>query len=203
MTSTEISRRTFIEGAFATVILTGFLTSCGSRSDNSAKTVVRVQRLLAGVELSVISAYQAVANGLESGRLGKPPALITDLVSNAQAHHQAHLDHWNQALMNSHNSRQTAPNTALTAELRQGLIRVSQLTDALGVLLLAEEASAETSANVIKAIPDMTVKRWCAIVAPVEAQHASLIRLYLSQDPSPTSVLGTNRARPLADVTDY
>lgn len=200
MTNTEISRRTFIEGALATVVLTGFLTSCGTRSDTSAKTIVRAQRLLAAVEISVISAYQAVANGLQSGRLGKQPAVVSDFVTISQSHHQAHLDHWNQALINSHNSKQTSPNSALTTELRQGLIAVNKLTDALGVLLLAEETSGDTCASLTKLVPDATVRRWCAVVAPVEAQHASLIRLYLGQDPSPVSVLNTNRARSLADL---
>jgi hypothetical protein len=172
----------------------GLVTACGTPKNNSS-TTVPTERLLAGVENAIISAYQSVINGLRSGRLGTVPPVVTELTAVAQSHHQAHLDHWNESLVNARQSRQNAADGILSTRVRKALVAVKTMSDALDLLALVEETSAETCSRNLQTVSDSNVRKWCALIAPVESQHATIFRMLLGQEPTPSAALSLSLAR--------
>jgi len=62
------------------------------------------------------------------------PAVVAEVASVAQSHHQAHLDHWNESLVNERLSKQSVPNAALSSRIRKALVAVTTIPDALELL---------------------------------------------------------------------
>jgi len=193
MTS-NMTRREFLQGTVAGIVVGGFVTECGT-SKNDSSRVLKTEQLLAGVEVAVLSAYQAVLNGLQSGRLGKVPSVVAEFASIAQSHHQAHLDHWNESLVKARQGKQSTPDPTLASGMRTSLVAIKTLPDALDLLSNLEEISAETCAANLQAVPDSNFRRWCGLIAPVESQHAAILRVLLGQEPTPTSTLSLSLAR--------
>ena len=189
-----VSRREFLQAAIAGIMVGGLVSACGTPNNNSTGTI-QTERLLAGVELAILAAYQAVVNGLQSGRLGKVPSVVAEFASVAQSHHQAHLDHWNESLLNARQSRQNAADAILSTRVRKTLVAVKTMSDALDLLALVEETSAETCSRNLQTVSDSNVRKWCALIAPVESQHATIFRMLLGQEPTPAAALSLSLAR--------
>jgi hypothetical protein len=190
----EVTRRDFLQAAMVGLMGGGLVTACGTPKNTSSRTVP-TERLLAGVEIAIISAYQSVINGLRSGRLGTVPPVVTELTAVAQSHHQAHIDHWNESLVNGRQSRQSGPDAQLSKRIRSALVAIKTIPDALELLALIEEISAETCARNLQTVPDSSVRTWCALIAPVESQHATVFRMLLGQEPTPAASISLSLAR--------
>jgi Ferritin-like domain len=193
MTS-KMTRRDFLRVTVAGVMVGGLTAGCGTPQNDSGG-LLKTEHLLAGVEVAVLSAYHAVVNGPQSGRLGKVPSVVAEFASIAQSHHQAHLDHWNESFLNTRQGKQSTPDPILASRIRASLIAIKTMPDALDLLSNVEEISAETCAANLQAVPDSNLRRWCGLIAPVESQHAAILRFLLGQDPTPTSALGLSLAR--------
>jgi hypothetical protein len=193
MTS-NMTRREFLQVTVAGIAVGGLITGCGKPQNYSGR-ILKTERLLAGVEVAALSAYQAVLNGLQSGRLGKVPPVVLDFASMAQSHHQAHLGHWNEALVNARQAKQSIPDATLAGRIRTSLLGIKTISDALDLLSNLEEISAETCTANLQAVPDSNLRRWCGLIAPVEAQHAAILRILLGQEPTPASTLSLSFAR--------
>jgi hypothetical protein len=136
-----------------------------------------------------------VVNRLQSDRLGTVPAVVAELTSVAQLHRQAHLDHWNESLVNARQPKQSAPDAQLSSRIRKTLVAVKTIPDALELLTLIEPISAETCAMNLQTVSDSTVRKWCALITPVESQHATILCILLGHDPTPAAVLSVSLAR--------
>jgi len=193
MTSST-TRREFLQATIAGIVVGGLITGCG-KPQNDSGLILKTEQLLASVEAAVLSAYQAVVNGLQSGRLGKVPSVVAEFASMAQSHHQAHLNHWNESLLNARQGKQSAPDATLASRIRASLIAIKTMPDALDLLSNVEEISAETCAANLQAVRDANLRHWCGLIAPVESQHVAILRFLLGQEPTPTSALSLSLAR--------
>jgi hypothetical protein len=193
MTS-RVTRREFLQVTVAGIVVGALITGCGKPKNDSGR-VVKTEQLLASVEVAILSAYEAVLNGMQSGRLGKVPSVVKEFALVAQSHHQAHVDHWNESLLNARQQKQSAPDSTMASRIRASLVAIKTMPDALDLLSNLEEISAETCTANLQAVADSNFRRWCGLIAPVESQHAAILRVLLGQEPTPTSTLGLSLAR--------
>jgi hypothetical protein len=98
-------------------------------------------------------------------------------------------------LVNARQPKQRTPDAQLSSRIRKALLAVKTIPDALELLALIEQISAETCARNLQTVSDSTVRKWCALIAPVESQHATILRILLGQDPTPAAVLSLSLAR--------
>ena len=54
--------------------------------------------LAASLEVLAVNTYGAALDAATGGALGEVPPAVAEFVTTAQAHHQAHLDAWNEVL---------------------------------------------------------------------------------------------------------
>ncbi len=155
--------------------------------------------MAAALENLVIATYAAGLRTAKAGRLGRVPAAVTTFATAAMAQHQDHANGWNAVLSSSRLAPIADAPLSIAASLTAQLARVHDVTGLARLALRLEGIALATYIGVAEDVSDTTWIATAASIAPVEAQHAAILRLLLGEPPvaasTPTSNGGCTAAR--------
>jgi len=172
-TTTDAATGTTAAGANTTVP--------GEVSSGDAEIAV----LAAGLEALAVGTYQAALDAAGAGALGEVPPAVAEFVTVALAHHQAHLDAWNDVLTGAGAEAVTEPNGILKPAVDAEFAKVTDVTGAAALALTLEQAAAATYLEAQRTLTNKDAILLAGSIQIVDAQHVSILLYVLGEYPVP------------------
>lgn len=155
---------------------------------------LRALALAAALDNLAVQAYAVARTRAAGSGYGSVPPAVTAFLTAAQAQHREHASAWNARL----SAGGAPPVTAVPLRGAASLLApfhaaatVHDLETAAGTL---ELALAQTCLAAINGLTDAADLGLAAAVAPVEAQHAAILNMFLGTTPVPAATLSTGSA---------
>lgn len=212
--SRPVGRRGVLVGGL-TLVGAGALAACGSSKSSTPTTTptsgtaggsvytgdLKVVALAAALENLAVAAYGMALDAAGKGTYGAVPPAIATFVTTAKDHHTQHAAGWNAVLKSAGKPEVTTPALSITADQVKMLQAAKTLPDVAKLALALEDAAAQTYTFATSAVMDTGGIQVAATIAPVEAQHAAILRFVLGSYPAPDSFLKTSGAVPPSAFT--
>ena len=169
-------------------------TNTTSPSGGGASGDLAVAGFAAGLEALAVGTYKAALDAATAGKLGPVPPAGAEFVKTAMAHHQAHLDAWNDALKKGGQSEVTEPNAQLKPTVDAEFGKVKDFAGAAKLALMLEEIAAATYLDAIPKLQDKAVVKQAASIQAIDAKHVAILLFVLGQYPVPDVFAKTDKA---------
>jgi hypothetical protein len=213
------SRRGFLAGGVA-LFGTAALAACGKSSSGtpassgapssaspSANADLAALATNASIENLAVFAYGAALADAPKGKFGKKfPAAVAEFAQHAKAQHTDHANAFNAALKNAGGTPFTKPDPALAAAVTQMYGAVHDLGGLAMLALTLENTAAATYTQQLAELSSPDAVAAVATIAPVERQHAAVLRYVLGEYPVPDTFVQLGKtttslgARPSTDA---
>ena len=162
--------------------------------ERSAENDLKLGAFAASLEVLAVNTYGAALKAAGAGSLGEVPPAVAEYVTTAQAHHQAHLDRWNEILTGADQPEVTAPPAELEATVNEAFAKVSDVAGAAELALMLEQIAAATYLSVIPLLATEAPIRLAASIQPIDMQHAAVLLFVLGEYPVPDTFATTDMA---------
>lgn len=159
-----------------------------------ANTDIATATHAAGLEVVAMQTYEIAADAVKSRLLGTVPFGVNEYIGTATAHHNAHLNAWNQLLVKADRKRVTQPDGKLKPRIDTELTGVNTLAKALYMMEALEDALAQTYLKAIPTLHSEDAIRTAAAIQVIDQQHLTILRYIVGQYPIPTAFQTTTRA---------
>ncbi|MCX4751575.1 ferritin-like domain-containing protein [Kitasatospora sp. NBC_01287] len=126
----------------------------------------------ASIETLAVSVYQTAA-GLPFIQNGNKT--VQTFITTTTTQHQAHLKAFNAAAVQSGGQPQNNPDPKYKAIVDQALPTIKTPADVVALALTLEDVAAQTYTANVSQVSDAQLRQLFASVAPVEAQHRSVL----------------------------
>ena len=153
-----------------------------------------VANLAAGLEVLAVGTYQAALDAATAGSLGTVPPAVGEFVGTALAHHQAHLDAWNQVITGAGQPEVTEPNATLKPTVDEQFAAVTDVAGAAKLALMLEEIAAATYLSAQNVLTDPDAIMLAGSIQIIDAQHAAVLHFVLGEYPVPDTFAQTELA---------
>ncbi len=146
---------------------------------------LKVAGLAAGLEVLAVGTYKAALDAAGAGALGDVPPAVGEFVTVAMAHHQAHLDAWNDVLTGAGGKAVTEPNATLKPTVDAEFAKVTDVGGAAKLALMLEQIAAATYLNAQNVLTDKDAIQLAGSIQIIDAQHVSILLYVLGEYPVP------------------
>jgi rubrerythrin len=172
---TFLRRSLFAAGAVGTGVGAGFLRRAVITVEADAASDITMLQTAAAIENLAIGVYNTAAT-LPPSVTGASNPVIAQFVTTTIAQHTDHSRAFNAAITKLGGKPQTGPDTAVqNAVVAPALPKIHGPSDVLGLAYTLEDAAAATYVKFGSQVDDRDALGALASIAPVEAQHASVI----------------------------
>jgi hypothetical protein len=202
--SFRASRRTIIMAGGLTVGGLA-LAACGSSSKKSGATGsgastapaaadgkltgdFRVVGLAAALENAAVFAYGEGIKAATAGKLGDVPKVVVKFATTAMAQHKEHGLAWNGFLQSNGKKAITDIPLTIVPDVQKGLAAVKDVPGLATFALGLEEIAAATYITGAAGVSVPAGVATTLSIAPVEAQHAAILRFVLGKYPVPDAL---------------
>ncbi|MBA3302707.1 MAG: ferritin-like domain-containing protein [Actinomycetota bacterium] len=205
-------RRLLIGGGVATLAVVA--AACGddddepassgatsSTADDSSSTTagdasgdLAVAMTAASLEVLAVGTYDAALKAATSGALGEVPPVVATFVTTAMAHHQAHLDAWNEVITGAGEEEVTEPPAELKETVDGEFAKVTDAAGAAALALTLEQTAADTYFAVIPTLEGEDAVKLAASIQPIDMQHVAILNFALGEYPVPDTFATTENA---------
>lgn len=168
-------------------------TTTTSEAEGAAGDLA-VAQLAAGLEVLAVGTYGAALDAAGSGALGEVPPAVATFVTTAMAHHQAHLDAWNEVLTGAGEDEVTDPPADLKATVDEAFADVTDVTGAAQLALMLEQIAAATYLSAIPELEDTAAIGLASSIQPIDMQHVAVLLFVLGEYPVPDTFAQTDMA---------
>ncbi len=153
-----------------------------------------VAELGARLERLAIDAYDATLAATGGGRLATLPPALAELMATARAHHQVHLDSWNDVLRAGGLPDVTEPHASLKPMIDRLREQVTDWAGTARLALVLEDVAAQTYNRAIPTLKNPDAVRLAARMQVVDQQHLSVLRFMLGLYPVGSGEVQESRA---------
>lgn len=204
----SVSRRRFLMGSGA-VTVAAVAAACGDGGDDedevtSAPTTsvkedpdadaIQIARTAAGLEVLAVNTYREVGEVAAAGKIGTVPPAVGEYVKTAMAHHQEHLDAWNEVLTKANENEVTQPEASLQTTVEAELTKVTDVAAAANLALMLERIAADTYLKAVPKLKDKSAIELAASIQAVDRQHQAILLFALGMYPVPDTFQTTAKA---------
>ncbi|MDH6113825.1 rubrerythrin [Kitasatospora sp. MAP12-15] len=147
-------------------------SASGSASGLSVANDIMALQTAASIETLAVSVYQTAA-GLPFIQNGNKTVMA--FITKTTAQHQAHLQAFNAAATNAGGQAQNNPDPKYKAIVDQALPTIKTPADVVKLALTLEDVAAQTYTANVSQVSSADLRKLFASVAPVEAQHRSVL----------------------------
>lgn len=203
------SRRSFLMGSG--VVIGGLaLAACGSNDEDVAdggtpsaaaggsdKAALATN---ASLEALAVFAYGAALDGAGKGMFGDVPPVVAGFAKHAMQQHKDHQDAFNAALVKAGGTAFTDPNPALAGPITEAFGKLTDVPGLANLALTLEDTAAATYVKQMGELTNPEAISAVATIAPVERQHAAILRFVLGMYPAPDTFVKLDLARPSTDA---
>lgn len=153
-----------------------------------------IAQLAAGLEVLAVSTYQSAADAAGGGALGDVPPAVGEYVATALAHHQAHLDAWNEVITAAGSDAVTEPNADLAPVVAEQFAAVTDVAGAAQLALELEMVAAHTYLTAIPLLEAPEAIELAGSIQIVDQQHQSILLFVLGEYPVPDVFQKTDKS---------
>lgn len=169
-------------------------TTTEAGPERSGENDLKLGAFAASLEVLAVNTYKAAGDAAGTGSLGDVPPAVGEYVKTAMAHHQAHLDRWNELLTGADQPEVTDPPADLEATVNEKFAKVTDVAGAAQLALELEEIAAATYLSVIPLLATEEPIRLAASIAPIDRQHIAVLLFALGKYPVPDTFASTEMA---------
>lgn len=204
--SPAASRRSVLLGGVG-VAVAATLAACGRsgpapspRSESASVPAspyvgdLRVVALAAAVENLAVAAYAQILTRAATGAYGTVPPAVAMFLEAAQVQHRDHARAWNALLSKAAVPPVVGTPLRSVPSLLSPLTMAATIRDVSTAASALETSLAQTCLVAVSSVTDPAALGLAAGIAPVEAQHAAVLNLFLATAPAPQSILATGSA---------
>ena len=153
--------------------------------DDGAATDGKIATLAAGLEVLAVNTYGAALDAAGSGALGTVPPAVAEFVTVAMAHHQEHLDKWNEVLAAAGAPEVTEPNADLDPVVAAEFAKVTDVVGAAKLALMLEQIAAATYQSALPVLTSKDAILLAGSIQIIDFQHAAILNFVLGNYPVP------------------
>ena len=153
-----------------------------------------VAELGARLERLAIDAYDATLAAAGGGRLATLPPALAELIATSRAHHQVHLDSWNDMLRAGGLPDVTEPHASLKPMIDRLREQATDWAGTARLALVLEDVAAQTYNRAIPTLKNPDAVRLAARMQVVDQQHLSVLRFMLGLYPVGSGEVQESRA---------
>lgn len=203
---TKLSRRRFFAAAGTTAAVAA-LAACGGDDDDTTtadtspepggggdSVDVATAEFAASLEVLAVGTYKAGLDAATQGKLGQVPPAVAEYAKTAMAHHQEHLDAWNEVVTGAGGEEVTAPPADLRATVDQKFAKVKDVPGLARLALELEMIAADTYLAVLPKLKGEDAIKLAASIQAVDRQHQALLHFALGEYPVPIVFQKTDNA---------
>ena len=143
-----------------------------TRAAAASSNDIMALQTAASIENLAVSVYTTAA-GLPFIKDGNKT--VAAFITKTTAQHQAHAQAFNAATTQVGGKAQTAPDPKYDAVVKQKLPSIKTPADVVALAITLEDVAAQTYTKNVSQVTDAQLRRLFASVAPVEAQHRSVL----------------------------
>ena len=143
-----------------------------SRAAAASSDDIQALQTAASIENLAVSVYTTAA-GLPFIKDGNKT--VAAFITKTTAQHQAHAQAFNAAATQAGGKAQTAPDPKYAAVVKQKLPSIKTPADVVALAITLEDVAAQTYTKNVSQVTDAQLRKLFASVAPVEAQHRSVL----------------------------
>jgi hypothetical protein len=144
-----------------------------------------IAQLAAGLEVLAVNTYKGALDAAGSGALGDVPPAVAEYVTTAMAHHQAHLDAWNDVITGAGGEAVTKPNAELEPVVAEEFGKVKDVGGAAKLALMLEQIASATYLSALPKIQDKDAIELAGSIQIIDMQHQSILLFALGEYPVP------------------
>ncbi len=148
---------------------------------------VATAQLAAGLEVLAVNTYTDALGAAGRGDLGEVPEAVGTFATTALAHHEAHLQRWNDLLSSLGEQPVNEPLASLAGPVSEMFGKVTDVAGVARLALLLEDKAASTYFEAIPTIKNAEALELAATIQPIDMQHAAVLRYVLGEYPVPDS----------------
>ena len=153
--------------------------------DDGAATDGKIATLAAGLEVLAVNTYGAALDAAGSGALGTVPPAVAEFVTTAMAHHQEHLDAWNEVLVAAGAEEVTEPNADLDPVVAAEFAKVTDVAGAAALALMLEQIAHSTYQSALPVLTSKDAILLAGSIQIIDFQHAAILNFVLGNYPVP------------------
>lgn len=146
---------------------------------------VATAQLAAGLEVLAVNTYQGALDAAGKGALGAVPDAVATFATTAMAHHEAHLQRWNDLLTSLGEQAVTEPLPALAGPVNEMFAKVTDVAGVARLALLLEDTAAATYFEAIPTIQNSQALELATTIQPIDMQHAAVLHYVMGEYPVP------------------
>ena len=161
----------------------------------------KVVAMAAALENLATLAYATGLKEAAAGKLGRVPAAVGTFATTAMAQHQDHANGWNAFLSRNNLATITGTPLTITTPLVAELGMVKNVAALARFALKLENLAVATYIGAAEDVSDKAGIATAASIAPVEAQHAAILRFVLGEYPVTATTPTSNGGTTAADLT--
>ena len=144
-----------------------------------------IAQLAAGLEVLAVNTYKGALDAAGSGALGDVPPAVAEYVTTAMAHHQAHLDAWNDVITGAGGEAVTKPNADLEPVVAEEFGKVKDVGGAAKLALMLEQIASATYLSALPKIENKDAIELAGSIQIIDMQHQSILLFALGEYPVP------------------
>jgi hypothetical protein len=157
--------------------------------------------LSAALEQLVVAGYDLVLRAIRAGTFGVTPPAFAAFATAVRSQHADHAQTWNAVLTGAGHPAVSGVPLSGAATALAPFHAATTVPAAARAALGLEQAATATCLAAVGVLTDPAGLRVAATIAPVEAQHASILLLLLGNAPVPASQLATAGALKTSALT--
>ncbi|MBC3839968.1 ferritin-like domain-containing protein [Streptacidiphilus sp. 4-A2] len=165
-------RRWWRRGGAVAALAGGAVLLGGMPRAAAASTDIQALQTAASIENLAVSVYTTAA-GLPFIKDGNKT--VAAFITKTTAQHQAHAQAFNAAATQAGGQAQNAPDPKYDAIVKQKLPSIKTPADVVSLAITLEDTAAQTYTSYVSKVTDVQLRKLFGSVAPVEAQHRSVL----------------------------
>jgi rubrerythrin len=168
----EPTRRWWQRGGMVAGLAGGAALLGVSRAAAASSDDIQALQTAASIENLAVSVYTTAA-GLSFIKDGNKT--VAAFIAKTTQQHQAHAQAFNAAATQAGGKAQNAPDPKYDAVVKQKLPSIKTPADVVALAITLENVAAQTYTKNVSQVTDAQLRKLFASVAPVEAQHRSVL----------------------------
>lgn len=158
--------------ALAGLVGAGTVLSAGNASAATNANDIMALQTAASIENLAISVYTTAA-GLSFIKNGN--AVVSAFIAKTTTQHTAHAQAFNAAITSAGGKTQNAADPKYAAVVKSALPTIKTPADVVKLAITLEDVAAQTYTKNVSEVSDQSLRKLFGSVAPVEAQHRSVL----------------------------
>lgn len=150
----------------------GTVLGAAQASAATSSTDIMALQTAASIENLAISVYTTAA-GLPFIKNGN--AVVAAFITKTTSQHMAHAQAFNSAINSAGGKPQNSPDPKYAAVVQQALPTIKGPADVVKLAITLEDVAAQTYTKNVSQVSDASLRKLFGSVAPVEAQHRSVL----------------------------